>query len=497
MKILVWPVIFVFASRALAALALLASGLCPVTTALGQGSLTPPAAPGAMMKTLDQIEPRIDLFNAPASAVDTLQSDYHFHIVRSGAYYFSQNLSATKANGILVDAENVTIDFRGFLMQGSGGGDGIHNEQYGGLAVMNGAISGFANGINCLNNVAWAGQARNLTINSCTTNGMLLGDEWMVKDCTVYNGVGNSAIAGGNNCVFENASASKNTTKFGISGGNGCRFVNCTANNVTSSSASSSGINAGLAASVSHCTARSNGSGSTGAGITVGDGSNVSDCVSDSNHGSGIVGGGHCVITNCSGASNTGAGYSVGMGSVLTHCAAYSNHTGGIIAINATLVECIVMQNGVNLSSSVGIELDEGVGGVASPATGGIIDRCVVCSNNGDGIDVKASTVQVTGNSVGSNGGGGILVRGNNCRIVENQVFNEPVGIFVAAGDGGTATNNVIVKNTVAGSTEFNYHIIPGNRVGPIVGPPPSGTLDGSSAGAGMGTTDPWANFSY
>lgn len=524
MKILRRPVFLPFA-----AFVALASGLSPLSIVLGQGSLTPPAAPGPMMKSLDQIEPRIDLFNAPASAVDTSQSDYHFHIVRSGAYYFSQNLSATKANGILVDAENVTIDFRGFLMQGSGGGDGIHNEQYAGLVVMNGAISGFANGISCPNNFAWTGQVRNMTINSCTTNGMLLGDDWMVKDATVYNCVGDAAIAGGKNCVFENSNVSKNTTTYGISGGTGCRFVNCTADNVTGSAASSSGINAGLGASVIHCTASSNGSGSTGAGITVGDGSNVSECVIDSNHGKGIVGGSRCVfsgdscrsnggngftasglavITNCAAASNTGgAGYSVGAGSVLTHCAADSNHDSGISADTSTIVECTVTGNGA----------DGAAGVTLTGSTGGVIDRCVVSSNISGGIYVYPSGVQVTGNSIHSNGiDNGIDVKGNDCRVVENIVCNNGFGIIVEGTDSlveantvmsngalgisaflMSAKNNVIVRNTASGNGAHNYSLGSGNRVGPIITPPSSPATDGTTAGPGMGTTDPWANFSY
>jgi hypothetical protein len=50
-----------------------------------QGSLTPLGAPAATFKTLQQIEPRIDLQNAPGSAVTTSNANYHFIINQPGS----------------------------------------------------------------------------------------------------------------------------------------------------------------------------------------------------------------------------------------------------------------------------------------------------------------------------------------------------------------------------------------------------------------------------
>ena len=41
-----------------------------------------------------------------------------------------------------------------------------------------------------------------------------------------------------------------------------------------------------------------------------------------------------------------------------------------------------------------------------------------------------------------------------------------------------------------------DYVIVAGNKVGPIISPPNSVAIPGGPA-AGVGTTDPWANFSF
>jgi hypothetical protein len=59
----------------LLALALLLSTLNPpLSTLHAQGSLTPPGAPAAMMKTLDQIEPRTAITNSGAVTISAAGS---------------------------------------------------------------------------------------------------------------------------------------------------------------------------------------------------------------------------------------------------------------------------------------------------------------------------------------------------------------------------------------------------------------------------------------
>src|SRR2546421_7052509 len=107
-----------------AVVVLLLSTISHQPSAFSQGSLAPPSGtPVATMKSLDQIEPRIDLQHAPASAVTSDVND-DFIITQPGSYYLTANIAATKANAVLINVAGVTLDLRGFqISKGSGSGN--------------------------------------------------------------------------------------------------------------------------------------------------------------------------------------------------------------------------------------------------------------------------------------------------------------------------------------------------------------------------------------
>lgn len=99
---------------------------------LAQGDLVPPAGPPApTMKTLGQLEPRIPISNLPYTIKD------------SGSYYLTGNLAST-TNGIVIHADNVTLDLMGFTLSGDGGAEsnGIHVEGSSGNERYNLVIKG-------------------------------------------------------------------------------------------------------------------------------------------------------------------------------------------------------------------------------------------------------------------------------------------------------------------------------------------------------------------
>src|SRR4051794_37925394 len=116
-----------------------------------QGGLTPPGAPAPTMKTLAQLdaklEPRtaINLTNTPGDAVSI------YKITQPGSYYLTANISGVNfKHGILVVADNVTIDLCGFNLMGAAfSSDAIHSDggsSLTGLVVRNGTITRWANG---------------------------------------------------------------------------------------------------------------------------------------------------------------------------------------------------------------------------------------------------------------------------------------------------------------------------------------------------------------
>ena len=105
-----------------------------------QGPLTPPGAPGPVMKTLSQVEPRTAITNLP------------FTINQPGSYYLTQSFAVnTMLSGITIVTNDVTLDLMGFTLSGFTNGVGVRigsqNLPLKNVVVMNGIIRFWSTGV--------------------------------------------------------------------------------------------------------------------------------------------------------------------------------------------------------------------------------------------------------------------------------------------------------------------------------------------------------------
>jgi Right handed beta helix region len=398
-----------------------------------QGPLTPPGPPAPTMKTLQQIEPRTAITNLP------------YTITASGSYYVTTNLTpAANQNGIVIAADNVTIDLEGFELVGAGGGSGEGISSAGAhtnIVIRNGTVRSWpGSGINLYDFASYQGSVQGIRAVGNTFTGIAVGKSSRVVDCMAA-GNNDKGILMDADCAIEHCEAFSNLG-IGISAGATARI----ADNLSSHNRGS-GISASSGSVISGCTANGNGDGiSAGAGSTVrdcvarsntGDGVNVTGpgtiigCTSSSNGGRGIAAGaslgGNCTVVNCTAQSNGGAGIDAGSGSTIRECTSAANTNG--IVVNAY---CLVLDNTCDANALFDIR------------TSGLRNRI-------DGNHVHISL---------ANGG-------------------STVGI-------SSAGTNLIVRNTIVEETGFAFE----NRSGDILG-----SLIVNFGG--LTNHDPFANFVY
>jgi parallel beta-helix repeat protein len=416
----------------------------------GQGSLTPPGAPGATMKTLEEIDAAIAGVSNAVGAVEaridlaTVAGDgtYHHVINQSGSYYLSGNLGVTKTSGISITAANVTLDLNGFTVSRSAGSGGTGIYILGDRAtVRNGSVFGFSSGVYASSEMDGL-RLFNIKASQCslygiytegtgarlvdciatqnTEGGMYVGDGSILSGCIASHNQGNYAIYEGNGSILSGCSAFSNQGSYAMRTGNGSVVTQSTAYNNT--------VRYGILA----------------------------------NKGSSVIG---CTVYGNEGVTSTSY---------------------GIYADESSVVDCVSAYNSNTNSPSAS---DQGVGIFAHSAS---IKNCIARYNSGDGIRIVSKTF-VEGNTSYSNGNGGdgagIHVTGAVNRIENNHVSNNDRGIDV------DQSGNVIVRNTARVNTT-NWTVVTGNYC-LVVQAVAGGSFSGNSGGTALGSTDPNTNFTY
>ncbi len=563
---------------------------------LNAGSLTPPAGPvSPTMKTLQQVEPR--------TPVQTLSGNAstQYLISQSGSYYLTDNIVGVSGkHGITIDADNVSLDLRGFTLQGVSGTQHAifvnccHHD----LSISNGIItqwsgigidSGLGTNVLVEKIVSFANGGEGIkvdhgsTLRDCVThsnidNGIEVTYACTLSHCVAYENQANG-ISFLDHCTFLNCEAFSNSgagfhgetcspaiqdkgqvtgsaqkSSVGKSSFSVCpsssTFLNCASNNngfegflVTDNSSfqncvanhnSGDGFSGSSTNSFSACSA----AGNSGDGFRVEDGCAFAGCTSTNNFGGGNGGFGHgfncfshCTFAHCTAASNSAPGIESFDHISISDCTMNSNNNIGIYINSGNITNTTVSFNafeGINVFNGFttieGCTISENGGHGVLLKQACKVDNCLVANNGHAGIvidasDASAQGCQLRNNNIRQNFNDGIVVTSNN--LVEGNHCVENGGIGRAGGNGAgilasgsgnridandvvrndrgvqvTGATNLVIRNSANGNTT-NYVIAINNKVGVTVNAPVSMAINGSTGGAGVGSTDPTANLSY
>ena len=207
--------------KRIAPLLVLSTLVLLTATAWAQGPLSPPGAPGQTMKSLAQIEPRTPIESLP------------YTISTPGSYYLAGNLTGVSGNdGIVIQADNVSVDLMGFTLSGtSGAQSGIRVwGAYAGIAIRNGFIRGWPySGVDGA--TANRGVYEKLDVSENGANGLSAGTLAVVRDCNASANVMRGINAGQGSRV---ESCQALTNAWGIYAADDVEIKGCQAENNTS-----------------------------------------------------------------------------------------------------------------------------------------------------------------------------------------------------------------------------------------------------------------------
>jgi Right handed beta helix region len=450
-------------------------------------------------KTTDQIEPRVDLLNASASANITSDANNQYIINNPGSYYLSANLVVTKANAINIAASGVTLDLRGFELAGTGAADagtgisvasGVQR-----VSVSDGTLHGVFNAIDA--HLANACRFSRLIATQCVDIAFLCRPSTTMEFCVARN---NSAIGFNldNASVLSDCVADSNA-RSGIQVGDSSIITRCVAYNNTGISA----ISTGVGCTLSDCQAVQNGTNTLSLVAAI-------DAPDNS------------VLTRCAAVGNYATyGISLGFGSVATQCIANENIGNDVASAGFGLVErsaaygCRALFN-VTIHSSPNEQMGVGFLCLRNEC---LVEDCTAVGNSGDGIctgDAVSNTgvfyCRVSRCEANENGFDGIRIVGSDVTVADNRCIKNAVfGLHVQSGTSNIIARNQLLGNTFSGlridstislvyanlarGNAENYDVVFGNRIGTVVAPMTS-SASGNTGGAAF-SNDPYANIGF
>lgn len=180
------------------------------------------------------------IFVATTVSAKTLINSLPYTISTSDSYYLGANLTSS-GSGIIVAANNVSIDFNGYSITGSSTGYGVNLETSTNVELRNGTITNFGVGVSD-NEGMNSTRVINMRIVNNTGTGIALDWHCEVRDCLI-SGNGSGINVWG--CVVQGNIVSGNAS-YAIAGSNSTII-----NNTVS-------LNSGLGISGNYSTVKNN-----------------------------------------------------------------------------------------------------------------------------------------------------------------------------------------------------------------------------------------------
>jgi len=415
-------------TRPIAALALLALSILDsqLSSVFAQGSLAPPGAPAASMKSLDQIEPRTPISSAPCT------------ISAPGSYYLTANLHVNGGDAIDITASGVTLDLNGFTLSSSEAtpaGTGINlagaNTD---ITILNGHIqggvtygiggvyggAGFRNGIGFSYTIPANVRVSGVSVSGCAAYGIKLNisNSTVVDSCTVQNigvwGIQAGSISHsvaelcGDTAIF----AATADSCYGNCTGSGWGLYSGTANNC---SGLNTGSGTGLSANnANNCYGQANGNGDGLDALTA------NNCQGSSGgSGTGVRAG--ATATGCYGHSGTGAGLSA---MTANNCQGQADSDGdGLDATTASNCQGHSNGHGNGLNADQTATGCYGYTGTGIGLSAGCANGCSGQSDSGDNAGLSCNiAINCYGTMNGTGSGTGLSAgAANNCQGTSNN----------------------------------------------------------------------------
>lgn len=248
---------------------------------------------------------------------------FPFVIAEPGTYLLTSNLTVpVDTTGIIIDADDVTLELGGFSLMGLGGvvGDGVYVQPgRSNVEISGGVLGGYA-GTAVRADDAPCAKVRGVRATNNGGNGIAVGPFGKVRDSSSEGNLGAGILTG------EGSAVSRVKSR-----GNAGDGVRAGAGSLIRGVRSGGNVGAGIAAGKGSVIRDSTADGNKGGGIRIAGGA-TQGCVADGNTGYGFWGSDDATFKDCVASGNEGPGFTLdGSGGAVLDCTSAANRGHGIV----------------------------------------------------------------------------------------------------------------------------------------------------------------------